>query len=318
MFRRIVVPLDGTAFAEAALTPARELARAYDARIEIVRALPPDGHRSGAFADDELRALGRTLDAETYAHGVVDRLRTQGYKADLSLRFAQADVGILAIAEADHADVIVMSTHLRWKVAPLGGASTTLRVFGRSKTPILVWRVPGARADDGGWEVYGRTPTLARTESPILVPLDGSTYAERALEPAETLAKAFGPYLLLAHAVESGASRGGETLRERGAIDYLERIRAEVEQRGVHAAIAVRHGTAFGVIDRLWREYDAGLVVIASHGRTAPFGTLLGSVAARLMEEIEAPLLVLPPADLSTPAGATTSAVAWHEVAFGG
>jgi nucleotide-binding universal stress UspA family protein len=295
MFRRIVVPLDGTRFSEAALAPARELARAFDARIEIVRALRPDDLASAAFADDEMSALSRLDEADGYLRRIVDGLRERGYKADMSLRSSPPEVGIAQIAELDHADVIVMTTHLRWKVDPAGGPSTTLRLFGRTRTPIFVWRVAGELAEDGGPDVDRRPPLLARLESPILVPLDGSTFAERALRPAETLAKTFGLSLLLAHAVEPGASLEDEIAAERSAEAYLHRMRGQVAARGVRAVVAVRRGTPFGVIDRMWREFDAGLIVIASHGRSAPLGTFLGSVAARLMEEVEAPVLVIPP-----------------------
>ncbi len=295
MFHRIVVPLDGTRFSEAALAPARELARAFNARIELVRALTPDGVPSAAFADDEMTELSRVAEADTYLGHLVELLRRQGYKADMSLRYTRPDVGIAEIAALDHADVIVMTTHLRWKVDPLGGPSTTLHLFGRTRTPILVWRVAGALEEDAGPDVDERPPMLARSESPILVPLDGSIFAERALGPAETLAKTFGLYLLLAHAVEPGATLEDEIAAERRADAYLQHVRGQVEARGVRAAVSVRRGTPFGVIDRLWREFDAGLIVIASHGRSAPLGTFLGSVAARIMEEIEAPVLVIPP-----------------------
>ncbi len=315
MFRRIVVPLDGTCFSEAALAPARELARAFNARLEIVRALSPDDIPSAAFADDEMIALGRIDDADTYLRRIVDLLREQGYKADMSLRHSLPDVGIAAIAELDHADVIVMTTHLRWKVDPSGGPSTTLQLFGRTRTPILVWRVSGALEEDGGPDVDERPPRLARTESPIMVPLDGSTFAERALGPAETLAKTFGLYLLLAHAVEPGATLEDEIAAERRAEAYLHRVRGQVEARGGRAAVSVQRGTPFSVIDRLWREFDAGLIVIASHGRSAPVGTFLGSVAARIMEEIEAPVLVIPPTAEEFHPTRTTEPPIWqHEI----
>ena len=313
MFHRIVVPLDGTRFSEAALAPARELARAFNARIELVRVLTPDGVPSAAFTDDEMIELSRVGEADMYLSRIVDLLREQGYKADMSLRYTRPDVGIAEIAELDHADVIVMTTHLRWKVDPSGGPSTTLHLFGRTRTPILVWRVAGELEEDGGPDVDERPPMLARTESPILVPLDGSTFAERALGPAETLAKTFGLYLLLAHAVEPGATLEDELAAGHRADAYLQRVRSQVAGRGVRAAVSVRHGTPFGVIDRLWREFDAGLIVIASHGRSAPLGTFLGSVAARIMEEIEAPVLVIPPA--ADELGPATEPAIWqHEI----
>ncbi|MGZ3666727.1 MAG: universal stress protein, partial [Ktedonobacterales bacterium] len=41
MFDRIIVPLDGSPFAEAALDPARELASLFHSRILLTRAIKP-------------------------------------------------------------------------------------------------------------------------------------------------------------------------------------------------------------------------------------------------------------------------------------
>jgi nucleotide-binding universal stress UspA family protein len=298
MFNRIVVPLDGTRFAEAALAPARELARAFDSRIMVTRALSPSGLPMVAIVWDEERELDRIDEADEYLRRIVDDLRDQGYKADLLLRLAEPGAGIVKAAELDHADLILMTTHLRWKVVPSGGPSTTLGVLARSRTPILAWRAREPLEPEGGPDVGARPALLNRSESPILVPLDGSHFAEGALAAAETLARMFGLYLVLVRAVEPAATSDVERQDERAATEYLQRVRRAVEQRGVRAEIAVRRGTPVGVIDRLWRERDAGLIVLASHGRGGLTGTFLGSVAASLLEEVEAPILVVRPDEL--------------------
>jgi nucleotide-binding universal stress UspA family protein len=84
----------------------------------------------------------------------------------------------------------------------------------------------------------------------------------------------------------------------------------------VRAEIAVRRGTPVGVIDRLWRERDAGLIVLASHGRGGLTGTLLGSVAAALLEEVEAPVLVVHPDALDDQSSThvTSPTILQHEI----
>ncbi len=295
MFNRIVVPLDGTRFAEAALAPARELARAFDSRILVTRALSPSGLPMAAVAWDEERELDRMDEADEYLRRIVDTLRDQGYKADLLLYLAEPGASIAKAAELDHADLILMTTHLRWKVVPSDGPSTTLGVLARSRTPILAWRAQEPLEPEGGPDVSARPALLRRSESPILVPLDGSRFAEGALAAAETLARTFGLYLVLVRAVEPAATRDAEQQDERTATEYLQGVRRAVERRGVRAELAVRRGTPLGVIDRLWRERDAGLIVLASHGRGGRTGTFLGSVAASLLEEVEAPTLVVRP-----------------------
>ncbi len=295
MFNRIIVPLDGTRFAEAALAPARELARAFGSRILVVRALEPYGLPMAAVIWDEQAELERVDSADVYLQDVVRQLRLVGYDADMLLHISAPGAGIARAAELDRADLIVMATHLRWKVDPTGSASTTLQVLARSRVPILAWRVGAAFEQAGGPDVGERPPLLGRTESPIVVPLDGSRFAESALGTAELLARKFGLYLVLVRATERGVGPAAEAEAEREATDYVEQVRRQLEDRGIHSTTVVRKGSALGVIDMAWREYDASMIVMASHGRTGFMGTFLGSVAARIIEEVEAPVLVIRP-----------------------
>src|SRR5262245_50797760 len=299
MFTRIVVPLDGTRFAEAALAPARELAHAFNARILVVRAvqrLP-----LAAVAWHEADELTRHGEAHDYLRRIVDTLRAQGYKADLLLRVGEPAAGIAWAAERDHADVIVMAAHPHWRMDPLSKASTTLKVLARTaktRTPILAWRAAGACASGGilQQEELRPPPTLAHGayERPIEVALDGSPFAERALAAAETLARTFDRSLVLTRAIQPATRAGAEGEAERAATDYLQRMRRAAEGRGVgRVVIAARHGTPLSVLDRVRREFDAGLIVLASHGRGGFGGTFLGSTAARLIEEVEVPVLVV-------------------------
>lgn len=128
---------------------------------------------------------------------------------------------------------------------------------------------------------------------PLIVPLDGSSLAEQALPYAESLARGLGLALVLVRAT-SQADTGAE------AQQYLRRIETELEQRGVHATSIAHEGDPLSVIEMAWRKHAGELIVMASHGRPGPHGTFFGSLAARIIEEVEAPVLVVRP-----PAGAS-------------
>jgi nucleotide-binding universal stress UspA family protein len=303
MFQHLVVPLDGTPFAEAALAPARVLARAFKSRILVVRAVPPAGLPRIAPQPDGEVDLERVDEADAYLHEVAANLRAAGFDAEMVLFIAEPGAGIARAAEVDHADAIVMTAHPRWKADLLDDASTTLQVLARSRVPLLAWRAEVGAAERGNEE----QGLLERTESPILVPLDGSPFAEAALETAETLARTFSSYLVLVRAVVGpatpvvvpvgeSAAREGETAAEREAREYLSGMQTQVERRGVGATLVVRRGTALGVIDRTWREFDASLIVMASHGNSGIASSFLGSVAAQVIEAVGAPVLVVRPA----------------------
>lgn len=312
MFDRIIVPLDGSRFAEVALDPARELASLFHSRILVTRAIKPFGAPAMAFGSEvsELQ-LERLGEADAYLNEMVERLRSEGYDADFSLYIAEPGASITQMAELRHADLIVMNTRLRWKVDPKSNnpSSVTLRVLQRTHTPILSYHVaeikPGDGQTEARWRAGAIIPQLVRPDAPIVVALDGSSFAEQALEVAEALARAFGSYLVLVRAIPSADATAHEAesvdalhvhlVREREARDYLARVRASVEASGVAVTTCVEVGTPITVIERVWQEQGAGLIVLASHGSDGHHGMLIGSVAASILEELEAPTLVIQP-----------------------
>ncbi|HEX6797192.1 MAG TPA: universal stress protein, partial [Ktedonobacterales bacterium] len=166
MFERIIIPLDGSRFAEAALAPGRELARAFGSRIVLVRAVPPHGLpsvisglvRTDADSDGVHNVVERADEADAYLHVVMDHLRQEGYDADLALALAAPGTAIAQAAVLTHADLIVMAAHLRWKVPASQGASATLDVLVHSRVPLLAWRVGGMEEPEGGPDVADRPP----------------------------------------------------------------------------------------------------------------------------------------------------------------
>jgi nucleotide-binding universal stress UspA family protein len=288
MFTRIVVPLDGSQFAEAALAPARELARAFGSRILLVRAVPPHGFPYVAGGDGFQSHLERANDADAYLHTVTEHLQEMGYDADMALALAEPGAAIAEAAAIEHADLIVMSAHLRWKVPASAALSATLDVLVHSRVPLLAWRVGGLLEEEGGPDVGVRPPLLGRSESPLIVPLDGSPLAESALPAVEALAQAFDLFAVLVRVVD----------RDEGvpaAEQSLQATARMLAERGVRAVTVARAGEPLSVIERVWREQDGGLIVMASHGRPGPHDTFFGSLTARLIEEVEAPVLAVRP-----------------------
>jgi nucleotide-binding universal stress UspA family protein len=304
MFRRIVVPLDGTSFAETALAPASELARTFDSQLLLVRAFPHTSASLPVVASEVAvdMALEAVDDADAYLHDVAAQLRAAGCCAEIALYIAEPGTAIVRTARLDRADLIVMTAHTRWQVRPMSTPSTTIGVLARSTVPILAWR-PAHRAPNRPAS-FDNSPLLAQPETPIIVPLDGSLLAESALPYAESLARAFGTYLVLTHALAPAdrAHTDQEPARTElpiadatDARQYLEVVRREILDRGSHATSLVRVGHPFQVIERCWREFGGSLIVTATRGQTGSRRGYAGSVARRLIEEVEAHVLVIPP-----------------------
>lgn len=143
----------------------------------------------------------------------------------------------------------------------------------------------------------------------VLVPLDGSPLAERALEPAITLARPDGAELILlrvpvaatmAAPMPAGVSGSGFGLLwptqalEHATTEsegYLERVAQ------AHAGINIRTLTAQGdvaeaIVDVAAKE-GADLIVMSSHGRTGLSRWMYGSIAERALRAAPCPVMVL-------------------------
>ncbi|MBI4492945.1 MAG: universal stress protein [Chloroflexi bacterium] len=132
----------------------------------------------------------------------------------------------------------------------------------------------------------------------ILVPLDGSPLAARALPYAEALARPTGARLLLVQAawtdhapdVDWGKSQA-RAVQE--AETYLGSVAAELARRGLAAETAVPAGEASGAILDEIRLREADLVVMATHGRSGLDRWVYGSVAQGVLARSQVPVLLV-------------------------
>jgi len=141
----------------------------------------------------------------------------------------------------------------------------------------------------------------------ILVPLDGSTQAERILAHVEALAKISGAKVILLTIPEPPSVpsdivgcpceddewRDACGRHEREATDYLGETRGALEEKGIAVSVCLERGPIVGTIMRVAEREDADLVALTSHGRTALSEVFHGSVAAGLLNRIDRPILLI-------------------------
>ncbi|HEX5418078.1 MAG TPA: universal stress protein [Chloroflexota bacterium] len=121
----------------------------------------------------------------------------------------------------------------------------------------------------------------------LIVALDGSPLAERALNYAVPIARGIGASVRLLSVVPNAAERGA-------AQDYLARLAPTVAPSGITVNATVSEGDPARVIDTTARP-DRDLVVLTSHGRSGAGRWAYGTVAARVLEEGSAPVLLVRP-----------------------
>jgi nucleotide-binding universal stress UspA family protein len=147
--------------------------------------------------------------------------------------------------------------------------------------------------------------TQERRFRKILVPMDFSPGANRALELASDLARQAGPaHLILVHAyfvpveIEALAVIGPEKLLEdirARAADDLEKILVRLQDAGISAEYDAAPGSPEEVVLRLADDKEVDLIVMGTHGRTGLTHVLLGSVAERVVRAASCPVLTVKP-----------------------
>lgn len=182
MFKRILVPLDGSTRAERAIPVAARIARASGGAVILVRvesrarALWPS--MAPQPAGTAMATTTALTEAEQYL-SVASKTIPDDIPTETMALFGPPAPTILAAAHSCQADLIILCSHgytgmTRWVLG-----SVAEKVARHCAVPVLVLRESGAVP-------AGPHPDATRPLR-ALVPLDGSVHAQTALEPAAFL-----------------------------------------------------------------------------------------------------------------------------------
>jgi len=137
----------------------------------------------------------------------------------------------------------------------------------------------------------------------ILVPLDGSELAKKALEHAVELAKTYGAEIILFQVVPLMSSFASPELVAPFVVDEMQKEAAgmdltklaeEIKIRGqkVTAIVRASRQVAREIID-FAKECGADLIVMCKNGRSGITRGVLGSVAHKVLSGAETPVLLI-------------------------
>lgn len=133
----------------------------------------------------------------------------------------------------------------------------------------------------------------------ILVPLDGSDLAERALPYASFLAKATGGQVILMRAIDTWATHvdmDEEAARHPEIEAELWKLASRLTSEGVrHTTVSVAFGEAASLIESSAATNGADLIAMSTHGRRGIPKWAYGSVAERVFRLSTRPVLLIPP-----------------------
>jgi nucleotide-binding universal stress UspA family protein len=266
-FRRILVPLDGTAFAEHSLPLAQLFGHIYQSRLTLVT-VRPEGDAGGSSPDKG--------ELEGYLDHVVWQLKQSRLQADTARRSGPVAEEISRLAREINADLIVMSTHGMPGLDRLYAGDVANKLIRTLSTPLLLLR-PRAR-----WQ--SRTSQFKK----LLVCLDGSEAAERVLRYARSLARAFDGELVLLSVPETEAERAS-------LHAYLERVAEALRETGYRARGLVTGSGAVRTVLEVSRSEGVDLIMMTTHGR----GRLerqasVGSVTDLVVDAANSPVFLAP------------------------
>jgi nucleotide-binding universal stress UspA family protein len=304
MFDTILVPLDGTRFAEAVLPAAARLAGRAHGRLHLLLAHQPSAALVGMGEVAVHPGLDLALQSqeEEYLADMAARLDRMGAGPVGSRRFtAPAGDAICEEARRVDADLIVMSTHGRSALGRLWLGSVSHHVIRHAGLPVLL--VNPHRA---------HKVLEPRSGAGILVALDLSKFAEAVLEPVQELAGLLEAHITLLHVVEPNyhpveppapypleQDEMVTEVRRADAQRRLDDVADRLRARGfrVSARVVIGPSAAAGVLEALeGPKYD--LVAMTTHGAGGMRRLFLGNVADKVIRSAGKPVLVLRPGPL--------------------
>lgn len=295
MTDRILVPLDGSSLSEKALPYARSLARILPAELALVRAIaiPRDAHP--LFGKQETTTLLGQLEAEAgrYLDGVAAGMRAENVATSTVVRVGPAAEAIVDLAAELKPATIVMATHGYSGAARWSHGSIAERVLRSASVPVLM--IPAGRAGELAED---------RPFRRILVPLDGSATAERALEPAIRIARAAHAEMTLLRVSiihTTGEFAGDLLLPLEGSLQtannlaqtYLKGVAQGLAERHVWVSTVVEMGPVVESILDYSANHEVDLIAMCTHGQTGLTRWALGRVADRILRHGGVPILLV-------------------------
>lgn len=311
MFERLLVPLDTSPRAEAAIAHVLAMALVRPVTVTLLHVLEPSV--GGAGWDP----LGYDLErgrVDAYLMAVADRLAPEVASVRVEVLDGRAAEVIARCAVDGHHDLLVLSEHGHGGPDGTGLGSVTHKLFSRASISVLLARTGRAPPTDSAGRAIYRL---------ILAPLDGSQRAEYALTAAGPIARAHEARLHICH-VLTAPDLLASTLRSRSAQRHLTQVlevnRAESEAyvteiarrltaEGVEAQAVVHGGpdAPEHIHDALGHE-DADLVVVCAHGASGAGDLPYGRAVQTLARFGTVPLLVVQDVETSAFAAAAARA----------
>lgn len=294
MLQKILLPLDGSELAEAAVPYATNLAEQLEAEIYLLHVCPPE-HQAYVHMHQ--------IYINSILAGMSEKMNERGKSAKPTSIQAEVVVGdpikmIFEFAKLKGIDFIALTTHGSSGFKPWAMGNVAEKIVRGSGVPTLLIRVNQKK------DLEIRTALIQK----ILVPLDNSDASKISLPLAVDLARKLKAGLVLfsmaqtAYAQNLNSAGSGiginwdavDKASEQAADEYLIKVADELKVTGVPVETRSMLGidAAYEILE-LEKKGVADMVVMATRGRSSIARWAFGSVAEKVLREGNLPILLV-------------------------
>ncbi len=284
MWKKILVPLDGSDLAELALPYAEELANAFKSEVILLHVSEPsESHYQHMH--------------ELYVKEVADRIKERFKKVSPVVVSGKSAEEIIGYAEKNDVGLLIMTSHGRSGILSWATGSIASKLLQAATMPVLLVRAAKPKRKAQRKVLLGR----------ILLPLDGSEAGEAAVAYVGELMSRLESEVTLFGVISSG-----QHIRSVGGLDYIsyppeqmEIFKKEAREYldGVYRRLKRRKGTVKVTINvgagdvgqeiiKFAEEKGVNLIAISSHGHSGIEKWVFGSIANKVVQGSKAPVLV--------------------------
>lgn len=300
MYKRMLVPLDGSELAEVVFTYAKELAGRLGVEVILLNVHSPDEQELVPMHRAYVRRAAEIIKRQSL--GVQPSEGAVEARGELAMGNPAEE--ILRYADKNDIDFILMATHGRSGINRWAMGSVAYRVLRAAKVPVWLVRA-------------GVTEKITHDKSPvrkILVPLDGSELAELVLPHVEALAKQWGAELVdvvllmvyeppvipsdyppdMPLSWEEHVEQENAKCRETTG-KYLAGVEKRLKVAGLKVRSEVLMGKAIDEIVDYANRNHFSLTVMVIYSRSGISRWAYGSVAEKVLLRVSTPVFLVRP-----------------------
>jgi nucleotide-binding universal stress UspA family protein len=292
MFKRILLPLDGSQMAESALIHGMALARLTQAELYVLHVLAETQEESV----DPMQWYLRKAAAQAYLDTVCARLTHAGFQATGLMPAGNPSERIIDQIERLDIDLVVLSAH--------GESGRSDGSLGAVAYKLLEGVGISAMLVQNGLPVDAEREIAPAEYAKLFVPLDGSRRAECVLPIAEQLAAAHRATVLLAHVLQRPAVFGQSALQDEDpqpletllarSQQKAEAYLADVQERMGETAqtlLSTADNTAME-LGHLIEAESVDLLLLSAHGAASNPRRAFGDTLRSLLNYVRIPVLI--------------------------